>query len=225
MPRRILAGLCLTLAVTAVAVALALPSPKRALGDISGVYSSVPTFVPKQVVTITVTAEDDDGNLVIQSDLDSSELTVSNCSGVGADQVAGRCDGTGMINVSGQGSTKVTINTKTLDGDTNTEPLTVSLTLIADCDHSTQVTVSADQPGNAGPDDVTINCTPPTPTPTPTPTKTPTPTPSPTLSPTGTPPATATLTPVAPPPTSTPISQILTNTVISPPNTGDGGLR
>ena len=224
MPRRILAGLGLSLAVAAFLVAsVALPSPKATQADISGVYASVPTFVPNQVITITVTAEDDDGNLVIDSDLPTSQLTVSSCEGIGSDQLAGRCDATGMANVSGQGTTTVTIKTNTLDPDSTSEPLTVTLTMIASCTHATQVTVSADQPGNAGPDDVTINCAPATPTPTPT--HTPSPTPTFTPSPTGTPIPTATFTPVPSAPTATPVSQVLTSTVITPPNTGDAGLK
>jgi hypothetical protein len=46
-----------------------------------------------------------------------------------------------------------------------------------------------------------------------------------TPSPTGTPVPTATFTPVPSAPTATPVSQVLTSTVITPPNTGDGGLR
>lgn len=184
-----------------------------ALADVGGVFSNVPTFQPGQPVTITVTAEDDDGALVIKSNLAGSTLTVSNCGGIGANQVAGKCDGSGMAAVSGQGSLTVTIDTAALDTDANSEPLTVLLTLVASCSAPTSVTVSADQPGNVGPDDVTINCTPPTPTPTPT--RTPTPVPTNTAAP--------------PPPASTPVPTVaLTSSVlgvVQPPNTGNGGLK
>jgi len=56
---------------------------------ISSPFSRSYVFEPEQVVTITVTAEDDDGTLVIESSLSSSELTVVNCTGLGADQEAG----------------------------------------------------------------------------------------------------------------------------------------
>jgi hypothetical protein len=87
------------------------------------------------------------------------------------------------------------------------------MTLIADCDEETVVTISGDQPGNEGPDDVTINCEPPTPTPSPTPIP-PTATPVP-PSPTPQPPAA---------PVSTPVAEVISQ-VIQPPNTGSAGLR
>jgi hypothetical protein len=164
-------------------------------------------------VTITVSAEDDDGALTIKSNLAGSSLTVTNCAGIGSNQVAGKCDGSGMTSVSGQGSNSVAIDSAALDTDASSEPLTVTLTLIASCSQPTVVTVSADQPGNVGPDDVTINCTPPTPTPTATATPTNTPTPLPSSTP-------------LPPPTATPV--VLTSSVlgsVTPPNTGDGGLK
>ncbi len=198
-----------------VAILALAPAPGRTrvvLADVAGVTSSLPTFGPGQPLTITVTAEDDDGILVIESNLQGSTLSVTACSGVGANQVAGKCDGTGIGAVSGQTTRSINVDTGALDNDTVSEPLTVTLTLIASCQNAVAVTVSANQPGNVGPDDVTVNCTPPTPTPSPTPTATPTP------------PATATplpsSTPVPPPPPP------LTSSVLSiqPPNTGDGGL-
>jgi hypothetical protein len=224
------------LAVLAGLILLSFSGPQTARGDIAGVYANVPVFTPNQVVTITVTAEDDDGTLIIESTLDTSHLTVTNCAGVGNDQIAGRCDGTGMGSVIAHGSDQVRIDTNTLDNDFNTELLTVTLTLTATCTEVTTVTISADQPGNHGPDDVTINCAPATPTPSPTPSPTPTNSPTPTPSPTNTPVVTATpvntSTPIPTPtftpqppgaPTATPFSEI--ETVIKPPNTGDGGLR
>jgi hypothetical protein len=184
-----------------------------ASADVAGVFSNVPTFLPAQPVTITVTAEEDDGVLVIKSNLAGSKLTVTNCNGFGADQVAGKCDGSGFAAVSGQGSLTVSIDTAALDTDATSEPLTVTLTLIASCTTSTVVTVSADQPGNVGPDDVTINCTPPTPTPTVTPSPTATSTPLPSSTPL--------------PPTATAVPQVTSSVlgVIAPPNTGNAGLK
>ena len=195
-----------------------------ARGDVGGVYSNVPVFVPDQVVTITVSAEDDDGTLVITSSLDTSELTVVSCSGLGTDQEAGECDGSGMLSVSGQGEDEVRIDTNTLDGDSDSELLTVSLTLIASCTELTAVTISGDQPGNFGPDDVTINCEPSTPTPTPTVTPNPSATPKPTETPTPQPEATPTWTPQPPAaPVTTPFAQV--ERIIVPPSTGSAGLR
>ena len=186
----------------------------RALADVAGVFSNVPTFLPGQPVTITVSAEDDDGALTIKSNLAGSTLTVTNCTGIGSNQVAGKCDGSGMTAVGGQGSNSVSIDSVALDTDGVSEPLTVTLTLVASCVAPTVVTVSADQPGNVGPDDVTINCVPPTPPPTPTATPTRTPVP-----PTAAPP---TATPV--PPTAVPFTSSVLG-VVTPPSTGDGGLK
>ena len=83
------AALLLTI-VTFAAYLFAGARPAR--GDVGGVYSNVPWFVPEQIVTITVSAEDDDGTLEIESDLDGSKLTVVNCGGIGTDQNAGECD-------------------------------------------------------------------------------------------------------------------------------------
>ena len=218
------------LAIVAGSFAFGLAGPQVARGDVGGVYANVPIFTPNQVVTITVTAEDDDGILVIESSLGTSHLTVTNCTGIGNDQIDGQCDSDGMGSVLEHGGDRVRIATNTLDGDFDTELLTVTLTLTATCSQLTTVTVSGDQPGNHGPDNVTINCAPATPTPSPTPTASPTHTPSPTPSPTNTPPPTAT--PVNPTPTftpqppaaltSTPFSEIQT---IRPPSTGSAGLR
>jgi hypothetical protein len=216
------------LAIVAGLFVFGLSGPSTVHGDVGGVYSDVPVFTPGQVVTITVTAEDDDGMLTIESNLDGSHLTVTNCTGIGSDQRAGECDGSGTDSVFNQGSQTINIDTVTLDNDRNSELLTLTLTLLANCHEPTHVTISGDQPGNFGPDDVTINCQPATPTPTsspspsPTPTKTATPTPTSTASPH--PSATPTYTPQPPAaPTQTPFSQI--ETLIKPPNTGDAGLR
>ena len=202
------AALLLTV-VTFAAYLFAGARPAR--GDVGGVYSNVPWFVPEQIVTITVSAEDDDGTLEIESDLDGSTLTVVNCTGIGNDQNAGECDGSGKKAVTGQGTERIRIKTDQLDDDDDAELLTVTLTLIADCNTKTKVTISGDQPGNVGPDDVTINCEPPTPTPLPTATSTPVP------------PSTATPQPPAAP-VATITSQVQ-GTVIVPPSTGDAGLR
>ena len=230
MFRRFLLPSLAVLALAAGFLVFGLGSPQTARGDVGGVYSNVPVFTPGQVVTITVTAEDDDGTLVIESNLGGSQLTAINCTGIGVDQKAGECDGSGMKSVYGQGTEQVRIDSNTLDTDNNLEPLTVTLTLIANCDHPTAVTISGDQPGNFGPDDVTINCAPATPSPTPTFTPSPTPSPTPTFTPSPTPPGTAsplptsTFTPQPPAaPTSTPFSEI--ETIIKPPNTGSGGLK
>lgn len=215
---RLLISATALLAVVGGALGFGITGPETARGDVAGVYSNVPVFTPGQVVTITVQAEDDDGMLLIDSSLSGSQLTVINCSGIGADQKAGECDGSGMYSVSGQSTSSIRMDTITLDEDRESELLTVTLTLLADCDSPTVVTISGDQPGNVGPDDVTINCIPPTPSPTPTQTATA----SPTATSTTTPAPTATPQPPAAP-TSTPFSEI--RTTISPPNTGDGGLR
>jgi hypothetical protein len=182
---------------------------RPARGDVGGVYSNVPWFLPNQIVTITVSAEDDDGTLTIESDLDGSKLTVTNCTGIGS-MKSGECDGSGKDAVSGQGTDRVRVRTNDLDTDDTAELLTVTLTLIANCDEEVKVTVSGDQPGNVGPDDVTINCEPPTPTPTSPPTSTP-------LPPTATPQPPAA-------PVSTPVAEVISQ-VIQPPNTGSAGLR
>jgi hypothetical protein len=190
-------------------------SLKSVRADVGGVYSSQPTFGKGQPLTITVSAEDDDGNLRIESSLGNSELTVSNCQGVGPDQDAGECDGSGLDAVEDNGTDEIVIDTDAIDDDDESELLEVTLTLIANCNKAVVVTISADQPGNHGPDDVTVNCIPPTPTPSPTPTATATP--LPTFPPFPT---------FPPAPTSTP--PVLISTVlgsITPPSTGDGGLR
>lgn len=205
-------------------------APETARGDVGGVYSNVPVFTPNQIVTITVTAEDDDGTLIIESSLNNSHLTVQECSGIGNNQGDGECDDDGMGSVIEHGGEEVRINTNSLDSDSNSELLTVLLTLTASCSEVTAVTISGDQPGNHGPDDVTINCAPatptPSPTPSPTPTKTPTQTPTPSATPsvTPSPSPTPTFTPQPPgAPTATPFSEI--QTIIKPPNTGGAGLR
>ena len=218
MPRRLIVSAVILSIIAAVSLSIVEPGARA---DVAGVVSNVPTFQPGQPVTITVTAEDDDGALTIKSNLSGSTLTVVNCSGIGANQVAGKCDGSGMTAVTGQHSNSVAIDSAALDTDATSEPLTVTLTLVASCTVPVSVTVSADQPGNVGPDDVTINCVPATPTPTATATATAT----------GT--ATATLTPApssTPPPTATPLPPTPTLTsstlgVVSPPRTGNAGLK
>lgn len=203
-------------------------TPETARGDVGGVYSNVPVFTPNQIVMITVTAEDDDGTLIIESTLNNSSLTVKECSGLGNNQGDGECDDEGMGSVIEHGDEEVRINTNSLDSDNETEILTVELTLTASCDEVTALTISGDQPGNHGPDDVTINCAPatptPSPTPSPTPTKTPTQTPTPTATPSVTSSPTPTFTPQPPGgPSPTPFSEI--QTFIRPPSTGSAGLR
>ena len=219
------------LALFAGSYALGISGPQVARGDVGGVYANVPIFTPNQVVTITVTAEDDDGTLTIESSLGTSHLTVTNCTGIGNDQIDGQCDSGGMGSVEEHGGDRVRIDTNSLDDDFGTELLTVTLTLTATCSQLTTVTVSGDQPGNHGPDNVTINCAPATPTPSPTPTASPTKTPTPTPTMTNTPQPTSTplnptptFTPQPPAaPTSTPFSEI--QTIIKPPSTGSAGLR
>jgi hypothetical protein len=218
MSRRLFFATLACLSLTCGAAAFGLDGG-RVLADVGGVFANVPTFQPGQPVTITVTAEDDDGALVIKSNLSGSTLTVTNCTGIGANQVAGKCDGTGLTAVTGQGTTSISIDSAALDNDATSEPLTVTLTLVASCTVSTSVTVSADQPGNVGPDDVTINCAPSTPTPSPTPTLTPSPTATLTPLPSATPiPATA----VPPAPTRVLTSETLG---VRPPSTGNAGLK
>lgn len=212
--------LFLALALPAVALLVfsatgGLSNQRAVEADVAGVTANAPTFGPGQPLTITVTAEDDDGNLEINSSLAGSSLTATNCVVLGGGQVAGKCDGSGMANVTGQGTVHVTVSTDSLDADAVDEQLTVTLTLTASCTQPTIVTISGDQPGNAGNDLVTVNCVPPTPTPTPTPTSTPTLVPTST----GTPLPTST-----PPPTSTPLGQVLSSSIL-PPSTGSAGLK
>jgi hypothetical protein len=183
--------------------------------DVGGVTSDLPWFTQGDELEITVSAEDDDGDLTIISNLSGSELTVIECDGIGNDQVDGECDTSGDDSVDGQGTEYITIDTDNLDDDDESELLTVTLRLEADCEEATIVTISANQPGNVGPDDVTINCIPPTPRPTRTPTRTPTPVPTITPMPT-----------MTPPPTVTPVQQVLqqVSQIITPPSTGDAGL-
>ena len=220
-------------------------TPPTVNADVGGVAANAPTFSQGQPLTLTVSAEDDDGTLTIISHLPGSQMTATNCTGIGT-KVSGRCDANGMSAVTGQESTYITINTNTLDTDTESELLYVTLTLEASCDEVTVVTISGNQPGNVGPDDVTVNCVPPTPTatPSPTPTQTPTLTPTPAATMTATPGPAPTHTPTpiptnavltSPPPTLAPpsvptppsqaqfISSVLTIPII-PPNTGDAGL-
>jgi hypothetical protein len=199
---------------------------ERVAADVGGVASNQPTFSRGDEITITVSAEDDDGDLTIISNLSGSKMVVEECSGIGSNQVEGECDRDGVESVSGQRSAYITIDTDDLDRDDRSELLTVKLTLTASCSEPTVVTVSANQPGNVGPDDVTINCVPPTPTPTRTPSPTPTNTPSPTNTPvpTWTPQPTATPFFYNPPLVSNVLTTSSIGTTITPPSTGDGGL-
>ena len=245
MPRWIVSGFASVIvgALAIAAVAQIGGSPSIVTADVGGVAANAPTFSQGQPLTLTVSAEDDDGTLTIISHLPGSHLTVTNCTGIGS-KIAGRCDANGTSAVNGQESTYITINTNSLDQDEESELLYVTLTLEANCDDITVVTISANQPGNVGPDDVTVNCVPPTPSPTPSPTptqtSTPTQTPAPTHTATPGPAPTHTPTPIpsnailtSPPPTFAPppppvppaqfISSVLTIPII-PPNTGDAGL-
>jgi hypothetical protein len=194
------------------------------LPGVSQVAASKPSFAPGETITITVVATDDQGTLRISSNLPGSVLNVTGCSVSDQASASNTCTGSRTA-VQGQGSRDIYVDTTTLDGDSTSEPsLKVTLTLkVETCSAGTAVTVDADQPANAGPDLVTINCIPNTPTPTPTNTPVPTNTPAPTQTPipttTSVPP---TSTPV--PPTSTPITQVLSSG-IQPPNTGDAGLK
>ena len=183
--------------------------------DVAGVSASAPFFAPGQPLTITVSAEDDDGTLTIISNDPESELTVLLCTGSGPDQVAGECDGSGIASVDDQGSAFIKIDTDEIDSDDDPELITVLLTLVADCDEPAVLTITANQPGNVGPDDVTVNCAPEEETQTPTPTQTSTPTATPTA--TFTPVFTATSSPQI-----TPTAEVLTTVIVSP-STGDGG--
>jgi len=217
MPRRVLLLPLIILSLVAAAFAAMSGSAVAELVGVSEVSASKPSFGPNETITITVVATDDSGELRISSNLPGSKLSVTGCSGVG-NQVSGRCDSNGLDSVEGNGTRDIFINTAAIDSDTEPEgTLEVSLHLTAPCATATAVTIDADQPENAGPDLVTINCIPPTPTPTPTATSTPISTATPL--PTATPPA-PTATPVPP----TPVSQVLSSG-IKPPSTGSAGLK
>lgn len=198
------------------------PSSAEDLPGVSQVSASKPSFAPGETITITVIATDDNGNLRVSSNLPGTTLNVTGCTVNDAASVSNTCTGNRTA-VTGQGTRDIYVNTGPLDADNTSEPslkVTLSLT-VPTCSAGTAVTVDADQPNNAGPDLVTINCIPNTPTPTPTNTATPTPTSTP--PPTGTPvPPTPTSTPFIPTPT--PVTQVLSSG-IQPPNTGDAGLK
>jgi hypothetical protein len=217
MPRHFLSLLAGVLVCILAASSLVLDAPAGVRADVGGVSSNAPTFGKGQTLTITVSAEDDDGDLTIISNLPGSSLRVEGCDDIGV-QVAGECDGDGLDAVDGNATEYVTIDTDGLDTDEKVELMSVTLTLRASCSEPTIVTIAANQPGNVGPDDVTVNCIPPTPTPTPTPTRTPTPTPTPTYTPVPT---------STPNPSVTPIVEVSSGTppVITPPSTGDAGIR
>jgi hypothetical protein len=196
------------------------PSSAEDLPGVSQVSASKPSFAPGETITITVVATDDQGTLRISSSLPGSVLNVTGCSVNDQASVSNTCTGNRTA-VSGQGSRDIYVQTGPLDADGTSEPsLKVTLTLkVETCSAGTAVTVDADQDANAGPDLVTINCIPNTPTPTPTMTNTPAPTNTPIPTSTAVPP---TSTPV--PPTFTPVTQVLSSG-IQPPNTGDAGLK
>jgi hypothetical protein len=198
------------------------PSSAQTLPGVSQVAANKPSFAPGETIIITVVATDDQGTLRISSSLPGSTLDVTGCSVNDQASVGNTCTGTRTA-VSGQGTRDIYVQTEPLDGDGTSEPsLRVTLNLkVETCSAGTAVTVDADQPDNAGPDLVTINCIPNTPTPTPTSTPSPTSTPpnTPVPTSTGVPP---TSTPR--PPTATPVTQVLSSG-IQPPNTGDAGLK
>lgn len=203
------------------ALVLATSSAAQDLPGVSAVTASKPSFAPGESITITVVATDDSGVLRISSNLPGTTLSVTACSVNNLPAATNTCTGSRTA-VTGQGTRDIYLDTVPLDGNPDPNPnLTVTLTLTTppSCTAGTSVTVDADQPNNAGPDLVTINCIPHTPTPTPTNTATPTPTFTPVpLTPTPTPaPPTPTFTP-------TPITQVLSSG-IQPPNTGDAGLK
>jgi hypothetical protein len=189
------------------------------LPGVSQVAASKPSFAPGETITITVVATDDNGELRISSDLPGSTLNVTGCSVSGQAAASGVCTGARTA-VDGQGSRDIYVDTTQVDTNGTSEAnLSVTLSLVvASCANASAVTVDADQPQNAGPDLVTINCIPNTPTPTPTLTPTPTRTATPAPSTTPVPPT--------PPPaaTATPVNQVLSSG-IQPPNTGEAGLK
>jgi hypothetical protein len=196
-----------------------MPTSAQDLPGVSAVTASKPSFAPGESITITVVATDDNGELQIWSNLSGTTLSVTGCTVNGDNAVANTCTGTRTA-VNGQGTRDIFVDTESIDADDEPDAdLRVTLTLknVPTCSEGTAVTVEADQPANAGPDLVTINCIPNTPTPTPTNT------PSPTATPT-TPPSTATPTSVPPTATPTVITQVLSSG-IQPPNTGDAGLK
>ena len=146
----------LPLLVSATVLALALflivsQSPSTPVqAYVAGVTASAPSFSPGQILVITVSAEDDDGELTIISNDADSELTVILCT-VSGPQNNGECDGSGMASVDDQGSAFITIDTEEIDSDDDSEMMTVLLTLVADCDQPTVITITANQPGNVGP--------------------------------------------------------------------------
>jgi hypothetical protein len=216
MPRHILLLLVAVFSTSLIASALIIDAPPGARADVGGVSANAPTFSKGQTLEITVSAEDDDGDLTIISNLSGSSLRVESCDDIGV-MVDGECDSDGLDAVDGQGTPYITIDTDGLDTDDEVELMTVTLTLRASCSVPTVVTITANQPGNVGPDDVTVNCIPPTPTPTPT--RTPTRTPTPTSTP---------LPPFIPDPSVTPFVEVSSGTPpgqITPPSTGDAGLR
>ena len=84
MPQRLIPLLA---SATVLALALFLIPSQRSgtpvQADVAGVSASAPFFAPGQPLTITVSAEDDDGTLTIISNDPESELTVLLCTGSG----------------------------------------------------------------------------------------------------------------------------------------------
>ena len=222
MPRRTrLLALFTALGIATVAtLSLGLPSAAQDLPGVSAVTASKPSFAPGESITITVVATDDSGTLRVSTNLPGTSLTVNSCTVNDAAAAANTCTGTRTA-IDGQGTRDIFLTTAVIDGDSEPDPdLRVTLTLknVPTCEPGTSVTVDAHQDNNAGPDLVTINCIPATPTPSPTNT--------PTLTPTNTPPP-STATPIPTQvPTSTPtiITQVLSSG-IQPPNTGEAGLK
>jgi hypothetical protein len=120
--------------------------------DVSGISAGDTTANDNQQITISVTAQDDDGTLQISTN-DDSTLTLNSCSG------AGNC---GASIVSGSGTSTVSIDTETdtasgIDMDDQDDILNVSLTLRAHCDNGVEtIVVTASQPGSSR--SVSISC-------------------------------------------------------------------
>ncbi|MGE3983902.1 MAG: hypothetical protein AB7G38_07000, partial [Dehalococcoidia bacterium] len=148
----------LTVAIAAVmAVLMLVPGsrlgPSVVSADVSGISAGASTVTDNQQVSITVTAQDDDGALQISTNDSDDLLTVNSCSG------AGSC---GAGTITGNGTSSVSINTDaaSIDGNVIADSFTVNLTLRADCDNVTEtITVTASQPGGAS-RSTSITCNP-----------------------------------------------------------------
>ncbi len=148
----------LTVAIAAVmAVLMLVPGsrlgPSAVSADVASISAGANPVIDNQQVTITVSAQDDDGALQISTGDADDLLTVNSCTG------AGPC---GAATITGNGTSSVSINTDaaSIDGNMTSETLTVSLTLRADCDNATEtITVTASQPGGVS-RSTTITCNP-----------------------------------------------------------------